>query len=392
MPLFLERVLTGREPGVPSARPPAPTTPRLHFLDGLRGIALILMVINHTARWWMDVSMGWGRYYLAYASMTLPAPLFLFLVGFCLPISFRRQGERPAFFAAIPRYLRRGVELVLANMLLNLLVFPEDPVWTGGVLQTIGLSIRIVAPLMWVAHHRWVQYGVLALAVALYVSFAWAVPVLIEWAPRHRLISDVLFRDFPPWPWIAAALIGLVFGWWWLDARQRGDAPEARYFKAAALAGVGCILAVFIWDWWMETSPRVSFKRDFLLNHHWTPRGVTNLWIAGGVADLLALTYWVMEVKKRTFGWLVVLGQTAFMLYFLHQLIVLTLVKKALGTQFNDWLLYVAMNLLLTIVLVYLGKAWLDIKRRVRLGPAHLVRRFASARRSAAGHGPGRSR
>lgn len=369
MPFRPGSVLTGRELGAPDARSPGPAAARFYFVDALRGFALVLMVINHTARWWIDSSMGWGRYYLTYTSMTLPAPIFLFLVGFCLPIGFRRRAERPPFFAAMPKYLRRGVELVLANMLLNLLVFPEDPIWTGGVLQTIGLSILIVAPLMWVVHRRWVQYGVLALAVAVYGSFAWVFPALTGWVPRHRFISDVLFRDFPPWPWIAAALTGLVFGWWWLDARQRGEAAETRYFKAAAITGIACILVFFLWDWWMETSPRVSFKRDFLLSHHWTPRGATNLWIAGGVAGLLALAYWVMEVKKRAFGWLVVVGQTAFMLYFLHQLIVLMLVKQALGVQFNEWLLYVAMNALLMIALVYLGKAWFEIKRKVWLGP-----------------------
>ena len=31
---------------------------RLHFIDGMRGIALILMVINHTSRDWMDVGMA----------------------------------------------------------------------------------------------------------------------------------------------------------------------------------------------------------------------------------------------------------------------------------------------------------------------------------------------
>ncbi len=39
-----------------------------------------------------------------------------------------------------PRYLRRGVQVILAGYLLNLIVFPEDPIWQLGVLQTIGLQ------------------------------------------------------------------------------------------------------------------------------------------------------------------------------------------------------------------------------------------------------------
>lgn len=325
------------------------------------------MVANHTARWWMDLSAGWGRYYLAYLSVTLPAPIFLFLVGFCLPISFRRRPERPPFRATLPRYLRRGVELILANMLLNMIMFPEDPIWMGGVLQTIGLAVLLVAPLMWVAHHRWVQWGALAAAVVMYLAFAGAYPVLQAWPAPDTLVSEVFFRDFPPWPWLSPALVGLVFGWWWLDARRNGPEAEARYFKTAAIVAVACLAAYFLWDWWTAQSPRVSYKRDFLVNHHWTPAGATNFLVVGGVAGLLALTWWLMEVKQRAFPWLVTLGQAAFMLYFIHQVFILVLVRQRLGLAFNDWTLFVPANLVLVVGMVYAGRAWLEIKSKVRL-------------------------
>src|SRR5262249_45757212 len=60
------------------------------FLDALRGFALILMVLNHTGRWWQDRSMGWPWYYSIYVTMAIAAPTFLFLVGFCLPLSLSR--------------------------------------------------------------------------------------------------------------------------------------------------------------------------------------------------------------------------------------------------------------------------------------------------------------
>ena len=60
---------------------------RLAFLDVLRGVALIVMVLNHTSRWWIDRQMGWSRYWLVYGTVTVAAPIFLFLVGFVLPVS-----------------------------------------------------------------------------------------------------------------------------------------------------------------------------------------------------------------------------------------------------------------------------------------------------------------
>ena len=52
--------------------PPA----RLAFLDVFRGVALIVMVLNHTGRWWIAREMGWGRYWLVYGTVTVAAPGF----------------------------------------------------------------------------------------------------------------------------------------------------------------------------------------------------------------------------------------------------------------------------------------------------------------------------
>lgn len=352
-------------------RAPAPAVPgrgRMLFLDALRGVALILMVINHTSRWWLEVSMGWGRYYLVYGSVTLPAPIFLFLVGFCLPISFSHlsEAERSARRRILRKYVGRGLVIILSGVLLNLLVFPEDPIWSGGVLQTIGLSIIVLAPALWLERSPAARGGLLAAAALLYLSFVWAYADLSVWITHHPMVAQIWFLDFAPWPWITCALIGLVAGWAWLEARERGSQAERRYFLVIGLGGLACVAAYFASDWWMQTSPRVSFKRDFLLNRHWIPRGATNLWVLGMLGALLAGAYWLLEVKKRSLPWLVTLGQTALMLYFVHQLIVLTLVNQYLGLRFNHWVVYWLVNAALLVALVYLGRAWLEIKRVAR--------------------------
>src|SRR5436189_549223 len=120
-----------------------PASGRQLFLDGFRGLALIFMVLNHTGRWWLERPMGWPRYHLVYLTVTLAAPIFLFLAGFCMPLSFLNstvtRGER--YMSVAWKYARRGAQLVVAGWFLNLLVFPDEPLFAGGVLQTIGLSI-----------------------------------------------------------------------------------------------------------------------------------------------------------------------------------------------------------------------------------------------------------
>src|SRR5207245_2489369 len=78
------------------ARPPGRLMPpRLAFLDVFRGFALIVMVLNHTGRWWIAREMGWWRYWIVYGTVTEAAPILLFLVGFVLPPSPARPSSSP---------------------------------------------------------------------------------------------------------------------------------------------------------------------------------------------------------------------------------------------------------------------------------------------------------
>ena len=349
-----------------------PGAGRLQFIDGMRGIALILMVVNHTSRDWMDVGMGWARYHLVYGSLLLPAAMFLFLVGFCLPISFHRHRHAERFIDELAKYFRRGIGIIAAGYFLNVIMLPRGPVppeervWHGGVLQTIGLSIILLGPLVPVPRRRVMRWALTALAVLLYLSFVWLHPALERWCAGHPRLGVMLFGDFPPWPWMAGALIGLGQGWAWLEARARGPREEARYFERAAVVGLLCLAAYALWEWWIPTTPRFDFVRDLGLNHYWTPRGVTNFLIIWGVSWMLAFSYWLMQARGWEIPWLVTLGQTALPLYFIHQLIEETLIHRTLGLRFNHWVLYWAANAALIILCVYVGRAWLAVKPRVR--------------------------
>jgi len=336
---------------------------RLTFLDAFRGFALVLMVLNHTSRDWMDGSvMGWGRYYLVYGSLLLPAPIFLFLVGFCLPIGYHQHPTDESLAVRARHAFRRGIVIIAAGYVLNLLITPEQPLWNGGVLETIGLAIVLLGPALPLLRSARARWMLTIAAVLWYLAFVAAVPALIRWTWAHPVGSRALFNDFPPWPWLSAAVLGLVLGWTWLDARARGARDERRFFTRVALSGAACVAVYIAWELVMPTTPRFGFPRDFSVNRHWTPRGVTTLLVLGAIGLLLALFYWAMERHGLRVGWLVVLGRTAFMLYFTHQLIEMTLVSKMLGLRFNSWPLYGVMNVLFVALLVGLGRLWLAVK------------------------------
>jgi uncharacterized membrane protein len=349
--------------------PPRPAGhARLVFLDALRGFALIFMVLNHTGRWWQDGVMGWPRYYAIYVSMAIAAPIFLFLVGFCLPLSKAREEAR-----ALPmlwKYAKRGVRLILAGLLLNVLVFPEDPIYSNGVLQTIGLGIIVAAIGALVLRRPEMRPVLAAVAVLLFLAFGWSFGALTDWVRAYPTTSRILFFEFPPWPWVSLVLVGLVLGDMWVE--QRDARARARYMRLMAGAAVLCFAVFFGYDWWAETANRWTFKRDFILNNHWTPRGASTVWVLALIFALMAAFYYLAEVRRWRMAWLVTLGRTALVLYFLHQLIVLTLVNQRLGVRMNDWPQYLAANLTMLIVLLGIGKLWLIVKARVFVNRGHV--------------------
>lgn len=357
---------------------------RLAYLDGLRGAALIAMVVNHTARWWIDTRMTWSRYALIYVTLTLAAPTFLFLVGFCLPLSLRGGPDNRDSLGALARkFVPRGARIVVAGFLLNLIVFREGPIIgdsllqtmglivntmvAGGVLQTIGLAIIALVPAVWLLRFRGGLAALVAVAIVGYLAFVAAFEPLTRFVDAHPWVGLVLFYDFPPWPWLSLVLLGLVLGWTWLAAHRRSPEAGARYLKVAAAAGILMLVAFFLYDWWAATPMRFGMRRDFILNRHWTPRGAALLWVGGTVLLMLALSYWVMEVRRWRLKWLVVLGQTALFLYFIHQVIAYTLVKQWLGWHFNSWPAFWLANLVFMLVLLGLGWAWLEV--RSQAGP-----------------------
>jgi len=336
---------------------------RLAFLDGFRGLALLFMVVNHTAHDWMDGHMTWPRYHTIWITFTVAASTFLFLVGFCLPLAVR-GGE--GLGTLLRKFGPRGARIFAAGLLLNLLVLRHEHWYAGGVLQTIGLTIIVMAPALWALRYRWAPPVLLAVAVAGYVAFSVEFPRVEAFVGHHPIVGQVLFYDFPPWPWVSLALIGLVLGSSWLIAHRRSSEEGARWLLRLAIVGALLLIAFVVYDWWAATPVKFGQLRDFLLNRHRTPRGASLFWIFGVLFTGLGATYWVMEVRGFRLRWLIVLGQTALFLYFIHQVIERTIVNQVLGWRFNQWPRFWLANAVFILGLVALGWAWREARRRLR--------------------------
>ena len=265
---------------VPAEPTPAPAS-RLAYLDGLRGFALVFMVVNHGPRLDRrqdDLPSLHAHLRHAHAVRAhVPVPGRLLPA----PVVAGRPGQAESFGVLARRFVPRGIRIILAGLLLNVLVFRDLPILAGGVFQTIGLAIIAMVPAIWLLRYPGARWVLLAVAVAGYAAFAWSFPWLESFVEPPSRVGLVLFYDFPPWPWLSLVLIGLVMGTHWLAAHRRSEAEGARFLARGAIAGALMLVAFVTWDWWAQTPTRLGMKRDFILNHHWTPRGPSLLWVFG---------------------------------------------------------------------------------------------------------------
>jgi uncharacterized membrane protein len=335
---------------------------RLAYLDAARGVALVLLVVNHTARYWLSDDLA--RWPLIYVTTSAAGPSFLFLVGFVLPLSYR----------ASPHPLRRAVQraavLFAAGYVVNVVLSPQQPLLGSNVLHTIGVAV-LIAPLMrpWLARPRG-RYAVAGLGVALYASFVLLFEPITAWLGVHPLAASLFFYDFAMWPWLGLVVLGLALGAAAADLR---DASARASFHARLGVSAGLLAAAaLVAEWWWPAAPRLVFTHDLLVTNHWLPRGASVAWVLAWALATVTACFYLVERRSLALRPLVIVGRTALFLYVAHHIIVVTLVQRMLGVTFRTWPSYWLATALLVGVLVALGAAWLAVRRgpRVRLRDA----------------------
>jgi uncharacterized membrane protein len=326
---------------------------RLAYLDAARGVALVLMVVNHTARYWATDDLA--RWPLIYLTTSAAGPTFLFLVGFVLPLSYRASPH------PFRRAVQRAAVLFAAGYVVNAVLSPLQPLLGSNVLHTIGVAV-LVAPLVrpWLARPLG-RYAVAAAGVALYASFVLLYAPLTAWIGAHPVAAWLVFYDFPPWPWLGIVFLGLALG---AAAADLPDAPaRARFYARLGWASLALAVAALAAEWWWPTSPRLAFSHDLLVTNHWLPRGASVPWVLAFSFATVAACFSLTERRGLALRPLVIVGRTALFLYVAHHVIVVTLVQRTLGVSLRSWSLYWLATALLLVLLVALGGWWSAIRR-----------------------------
>jgi predicted acyltransferase len=310
---------------------------RLISLDALRGFDMFWIMggeaIVHAgaaltgwaALTWFSGQLEHPEWH-GFALYDLIFPLFLFIAGVAMPLSFAKRLARGDGKSQLYRHvIVRGLLLVLLGMIYNgLLEFDWANMRYPSVLGRIGLAYMFA--------------GLIVLNTGVRAQLAWIVGLLVGyWAalkfipvpgfgagdlsPGHTL-TDYIDRLLIPGrlyqgdrdpegllgtvPAIGTALMGAVTG------RLLGNERRSGYFKTAAmfLAGLLCLGAALLWN------------LNFPINKNlWTSSFA--LYCAGWSLLLLAAFYLVIDVWRFS-AWtlpFVVIGANSIFIYMAPQFI-----------------------------------------------------------------------
>ncbi len=311
-------------------------TKRLLSVDVLRGLTIAFMILVN------DPGNGRVSYraldhadWNGFTPTDLVFPTFLFLVGLALVLSYTRreaQGSRGAFLL---HALWRTVLLFAIGIALNgFPLYPWHTLRIYGVLQRIALCFGVGSLLLAFTRNDRRRVAVLGCVLVGCLLGYWAlmrlapvpgyglpgrdVPLLdrdanlVAWLDRGLLPGRLYEGTRDPEgllstiPAVGTLVLGMLTGLWLQTAR-----PVQQKLKGLLAAGLLALVCGGVWNLALPINKKL-----------WTSSYV--LWAAGWSLVLLALFYWLCDVRGlRGRGWtpLLVFGRNAIASYVLSEVL-----------------------------------------------------------------------
>lgn len=359
----------------------ADRTPRRLYIDWLRGLAVLFMVLWHVVDSWHAPD---GRDTRAFAAIVFfagwAAPMFLFLAGLSLPMAATaRMARGLTRTAAVRGVMTRGWQVFLLAHLFRFQSFLLSPnaAWNGllkpDILNILGLGM-VMATFAWgratTGRGRVIWLLLPTLVVLLITPWAreWWWPSLLH--PRLegyiRVVNgNAVFSLFPA---VAYVFAGTFAGSLLVECTSRN---EGRYLLRAAWLGL-VLLALAIGSAYVPMAPDVQ---------RWTSPGLIVVLRVG--AMLVALAGMRALLAQRTIAPsnpMLALGRASLIVYWVHVELAYGNVSYPLHKALPlGWAL--AGYAVVTLSMYFLATWWLGRPANRPLVPAHMVAPAAGARR-----------
>jgi len=296
-------------------------SPRLVYLDWMRGLAILLMLQGHSFHSWLrDDLRGSDLFQLSQLAAGLPAPLFLFLTGFSLVILLDRS-ERGGD-SGRQRWLlvlRRAGYIFLMAMLFRLQLWafywphaPARGLLKVDILNTMAVALALSGAMALLAAPRLRMAAAAACAVgaAMATPLVWSLPQdALPFFLLDYLKGSVEMASFPLFPWMSYAFTGVLAGLALAGEKER-SAIDRQMQWMVVVALVLLVAARFF-----DALP-YSYYQPY---NYWltSPNLVANK--TAVVLLLLAACYaWSHQTDPLRFSCVRQLGQTSLLIYWVH--------------------------------------------------------------------------
>jgi uncharacterized membrane protein len=271
---------------------------RVDIVDSLRGLAIVLMLFQHSFKYLIEYPEESIIYVWAILLSRLSFPIFLMVSGYCIGLSAEKR-ERFAFFR---RIIWRFLFLIIAGSFVSVLRFgsPTDI----NVLHIIGFSALIAG--MFHLNNRIEPLMGLTLVLFLYSATNphHHSDVLSE-SPFHIMLLASTTGEYPPLPWIIYSLLGLIIYQTRDNLKKTGINPT--------IVGELLILAGLL-------SAAAGLEVNMTYNS-----APFMLLVLGFSAITYDLTKWITEKSPFSKDFLSTLGRHSLKIYVIHQFLFITL-------------------------------------------------------------------
>ncbi len=318
---------------------PTLTRKRIQSIDLLRGVAMIVMAIDHSRDFIhygasvdqdpLDFQTTSPALFLSRWVTHFCAPVFVFLSGTSIFLNSQKRKNKHDLWQFL---LKRGIWLMLIEVLViqTLWNFTFDSVFLQ-VIWAIGLSMFLFAWLQYLPF-RWL------LAIGLMIVFSHNLldPVHVD-SPRWQSLLWSLFHErkdfpfherymlfvtYPVLPWLGIMILGYCAGRLYLPAVQSAHRQKILFAAGITATVLFIILRVVnqygdTHSWSTQRSPLFTLL-DFLKTTKYPPSLLYTLMTLGPGMILLALSE---KVSGRLADKIIVFGKVPFFYYVCHVLI-----------------------------------------------------------------------
>jgi len=335
---------------------PAASATRLQSIDALRGLVMVIMLLDHVRETWflymavgdpVDARTVMPALFFSRITSTLCAPIFVALTG----LSAYLYGQRHSPAGTSRFLLSRGAFLVLLELTLVNFSWRAELVPHFIFLQVIwaiGLCMIILAGLIHLPARAILAIGIVLVAghnLLDGINFPAGHPLFVPWAILHErsqieLAGVIIKFNYPILPWIGVICLGWSAGPWFTKFAPEARRATLRKTGAAMIIGFVLLRALNIYGdapWFVVAGDPVRTVMSFLALTKYPPSLLFLLPTLG--IGLLLLAAFERANDARPTHWLSVMGGAPMFFYLLHLYLlrILYLSARAIwGTNHGD--------------------------------------------------------